>query len=147
MCQNTVIFYSTVTKNIVISFSYQFLGLLPPFILLFSDWRKCVIYTIKELKDRITPVAVKHGLPAVFIFGSYARGDANETSDVDILVDITGTKLTGLLQMGGLYNDLEEAVEKTINLIDNETLEQKSTKEESPWFIDCVNKEKIKIYG
>ncbi|MDR1085032.1 MAG: nucleotidyltransferase domain-containing protein [Deltaproteobacteria bacterium] len=105
------------------------------------------IYTIKELKDRISPVAVKHGLPAVYIFGSYARGEAKENSDIDILVDITGTKLVGLLEMGGLYNDLEEAIEKSIDLLDNKTLEQECTKEESPWFIECVNKEKIKIYG
>ncbi|MDR1394701.1 MAG: nucleotidyltransferase domain-containing protein [Deltaproteobacteria bacterium] len=97
-----------------------------------------MICTIEELKDRIPPAAEKHGLPKVFIFGSYARGEANETSDADILADITGTKLTGLLQTGGLDNDSEEAAEKTIDLIDNETSEQECTKEESPWFIEMV---------
>jgi predicted nucleotidyltransferase len=105
-----------------------------------------LICTIKELIERITPVVVKHGLPAVFLFGSYARGDAADDSDVDIIVDRTGTKLTGLFEMGGLDNDLEDALEKSIDLISAKALEDKDTQEEMPQFIDSINRDKIKIY-
>jgi predicted nucleotidyltransferase len=98
-----------------------------------------MIYSLNELKDRITPVAIRHGLPAVFIFGSYARGDTNDNSDVDILVDKTGTNLVGLLEMGGLYNDLEEALEKSIDLLSTNVLEDKQTKDEIPWFVENIN--------
>ena len=63
-------------------------------------------YTIDEIKKRITPVAQKYGLSAVYLFGSYARGEANENSDIDLLVDLTGSKVHGIL-LGGLYVDLE----------------------------------------
>ena len=43
-------------------------------------------YTIEEIKRRITPVAEKYRLAAVYLFGSYARGDATAESDVDFLV-------------------------------------------------------------
>jgi predicted nucleotidyltransferase len=106
-----------------------------------------VVYTIEQLKERIAPVAAKYGLPAVYLFGSYAKGEATENSDVDILVDKSGTALRGLFAMGGLYNDLSEAVGKPIDLVTTGALEQKSTKERTPWFVENLNNEKVRIYG
>jgi len=106
-----------------------------------------VIYTIEEIKERIAPVARKYRLPAVYLFGSYARGEATEESDVDILVDRTGTELKGMFAMGGLFNDLSEAIGKPIDLITTGALEQECTKQRTPWFVENVESEKIKIYG
>ena len=106
-----------------------------------------MVYSINEIKERITPVAQKYRLPAVYLFGSYARGDATEESDVDILVDRTGTKLIGLFEMGGLFNDLEEAIGKPIDLITTSSLEQEDTKRRTPWMIENVNKDKVIIYA
>jgi len=106
-----------------------------------------MIYSIEQIKERIEPVALKYGLPAVYLFGSYAKGVATEDSDVDILIDRTGTALRGLFAMGGLYNDLCEAVGKPIDLITTSALEHKSTKERTPWIVENLNKEKVKIFG
>ena len=106
-----------------------------------------MIYTIEQLKERIAPVAVKYRLPAVYLFGSYARGEATETSDVDILVDRSGTELRGLFAMGGLYNDLSEAVGKPIDQITTGALEQESTRERTPWLVESLEKERVQIYG
>lgn len=106
-----------------------------------------MVYSIEQLKERITPVAQKYGLPAVYIFGSYARNEATENSDVDILVDRTGTTLKGLFSLGGLYNDLCEAVEKTVDLVTTSALEQEYTINRTPWFVENLNKEKVQIYG
>ena len=76
-----------------------------------------MIYTIEEIRRIITPIAKKYRLPAVYLFGSYARGDATETSDLDFLVDTTGTELRSLLSLGALYTELEEAFQKPIDLI------------------------------
>ena len=46
-----------------------------------------LIYTIDELKQKIVPIAARYNLPAVYLFGSYARNEATEESDVDILID------------------------------------------------------------
>jgi predicted nucleotidyltransferase len=106
-----------------------------------------VVYTIEQLQERIAPVANKYGLPAVYLFGSYAKGEATENSDVDILVDKSGTALHGMFAMGGLYNDLTEALGKPIDLVTTSALEQESTKERMPWFVENLNSEKIQIYG
>ncbi len=105
-----------------------------------------VVYTIEQLKERIAPVASKYSLPAVYLFGSYAKGEATEDSDVDILVDKTGTSLRGMFAMGGLYNDLCEAVGKPVDLVTTGALEQPSTRERTPWFVDNINNERVKIY-
>ena len=40
-----------------------------------------MVYTTSEIANIINPIAEKHNLKAVFLFGSYARGVAKETSD------------------------------------------------------------------
>lgn len=76
-----------------------------------------MIYTIEEIKCRVLPVMEKYNSPAIYLFGSYARGEATDDSDLDFLVDTTGTKLTSLLSLGELYCDLEEIFRKEIDLI------------------------------
>ena len=88
----------------------------------------------------------KYKLKAVYLFGSYARGTATDESDVDILVDREGSLVHSLLQMGGLYCDLENAVQKEIDLVTTQTLEQESTKKRSPYFINEVNREKVIVF-
>ena len=43
------------------------------------------VYTLDEIAERIAPVAKKYNIPKVYIFGSYARGEANPDSDVDLI--------------------------------------------------------------
>ena len=45
---------------------------------------KLMIYSIQEIQQRIAPIAKQYGLKAVFLFGSYARGEAREDSDIDL---------------------------------------------------------------
>ena len=59
-----------------------------------------MIYTQDQIRQMIAPIAEKYHLKAVFLCGSYARGDATESSDVDLLVDTTGTSLKSLLSLG-----------------------------------------------
>ncbi len=40
-----------------------------------------MIYSIHEIQQRIAPVVKQYGVKAVFLFGSYARGEAREDSD------------------------------------------------------------------
>ena len=43
------------------------------------------VLIIKQIKERILPILAKHNIHEVYLFGSYARGDANNKSDVDII--------------------------------------------------------------
>lgn len=105
-----------------------------------------MIYTIDEIRQIIKPIAEKYSLPAVYLFGSYARGTANEHSDVDLLIDTTGTQLKSLLGLGALYNDLEEALGKKIDLITVNSLQQHLQIPSEKTFRDTVWKEKVSLY-
>ncbi len=105
-----------------------------------------MIYTIDQLKKRILPVAQKHDLRAVFIFGSYARNEASEESDVDILIDREGSSVRTLFDIGGLYNELCESIGKEVDLLTTQALFEESTRERTPWFFDQVLLERLVIY-
>lgn len=105
-----------------------------------------MVYTIDEIKERITPVAKKYGIPAVYLFGSYARGTATEESDVDLLVDMTGVKLTGMFAFGGVYADFEEALEKELDMVTLGTLTQAPRMPSDLLFRENVRKDMMKIY-
>ena len=105
-----------------------------------------MIYTIEEIKYRIAPVIEKYRIPAMYLFGSYARGEAAEESDIDFLVDTAGTELTSLLRLGALYCDLEEVFNKRIDLITVQSLNQRSTMESDEDFKDTILQEMIPVY-
>ena len=73
------------------------------------------VYSIDEIREIVAPIAKQHGVDKVFLFGSYARGDATPASDVDLCVD--APKLHGLFALGGLYADLEDALKKSIDVV------------------------------
>lgn len=43
--------------------------------------------SIAAIRDRITPVCQKYPIRKVYLFGSYARGNATEKSDVDLRIE------------------------------------------------------------
>ena len=47
-----------------------------------------MIYTQDQIRQMIAPIAEKYHLKAVFLVGSYVRGDVTESSDVDLLAKI-----------------------------------------------------------
>ena len=104
-----------------------------------------MIYTIEEIKNRIDPIIKKYCIPAMYLFGSYARGDATEESDIDLLVDTTGTTLTSLLRLGELYCDLEDALKKRIDLVTVRSIMQNSTMESDADFRETILKERIDL--
>ena len=104
-----------------------------------------MVYTIQEIRSKILPILVKYRIPAMYLFGSYARGDATENSDIDFLIDTTGTELTSLLRLGALYCDLEEAFQKPIDLITVRSIMQESSMESDIDFRNTVLKERVRL--
>ncbi len=72
------------------------------------------IRSIAEIRAIIDPIARAYGAERIFLFGSYARGEARPDSDVDLRIDrgsIRGLRFAGLL------GDLEEALGTHVDLI------------------------------
>ncbi len=103
-------------------------------------------YTVEEITRRVTPVARKYNLAAVYLFGSYARGEATADSDVDLLVDLSGSLIRGL-NFGSLYNELSEALETEIDLITLDCLYQPTERQFEKYFNETVLQERRIIYA
>jgi predicted nucleotidyltransferase len=49
-----------------------------------------VLIDIKNLAKMLEPMFIKHGVKKTIVFGSYARGDATNESDIDMIIDSKG---------------------------------------------------------
>lgn len=70
---------------------------------------------IEAHRDEILAMAEKNGLRNVRVFGSMARGDADETSDVDLLVTLTPE--TSGLALVGLEMDLRKLLGREVDVL------------------------------
>ena len=80
------------------------------------------IYTIDEIRINISPIAKKYGVERVYLFGSYARGEATKSSDIDLRVD--KGQLRGLVALSGLRIDISEALSKNVDLLTTRSLSE-----------------------
>lgn len=80
------------------------------------------IYTIEQLKTMLEPVFRLHGVRRAVLFGSYSKGIANMTSDIDLLVD---SSLRGL-RFVGLMEDVRSTVDKDVDMLDISHIEMNS---------------------
>lgn len=93
-------------------------------------------YTIEEIKNIAGEIAKRHGVKRIFLFGSYARGNAKSGSDLDFRID--KGQIKGLFALGGLYADLEEAFGLPVDLLVSESLNDEFKKE--------ISAEEVLIY-
>ena len=73
------------------------------------------IYTLKQLKLILKPILNKYGITDINLFGSYARGEANKDSDIDIYCNKGNIKT--LIDQQRLIEELEMALNKKVDII------------------------------
>lgn len=95
------------------------------------------IYTLDEIKAIAHPIAQRYGIAALYLFGSYARGEATAQSDIDFRVD--RGNLVDLLELGGLFSDLEDSFQKNLDVLTTQML--------SPAFLNSIRAEEVLIYA
>lgn len=105
------------------------------------------VLSLEKITALITPVAEKHKLRSVYIFGSYARNEADENSDIDIMIDREGSEIHGIFGMSALLNEFKTVLKKDIDLVTLQSLQQTGAGKYNAGFIENVMKEKVRIYG
>ena len=72
------------------------------------------IYTIDQIKMYLAPILSQYNVKSAILFGSYGKGSANASSDVDLLVDsgLKGLKFVGLIEA------LRAALDKEMDVFD-----------------------------
>ena len=94
--------------------------------------------TIEEIKAAVTKVGKRYGIKSAYLFGSYARGEAVEDSDVDIIID--RGEIDGLIELSGFRLDLMR--ELNGNEVDVVTIGGVR-----PRFLDLIKNDRILLYG
>ena len=70
---------------------------------------------LKDKREAIVELAAQYGASNVRVFGSVARGEATESSDVDLLIDQDWSRLSGWGGMG-LVIALEELLGRKVDV-------------------------------
>ncbi|MGZ3580832.1 MAG: nucleotidyltransferase family protein [Syntrophales bacterium] len=70
---------------------------------------------IRLKREEILRIAARYGGSNVRVFGSAARGDADELSDIDFLVDMEAGR--SLLDLGGLLMDLQATLGRNVDVV------------------------------
>ena len=94
--------------------------------------------TIAQIKKAVTPICERYGVKKMWLFGSYARGEADEKSDVDLIVDSGDSpKLRGFA-WGGLYADIHDALGVKLDVLSRHGTHKK--------FLDKIAKDEVLLY-
>lgn len=94
------------------------------------------LYTLDEIYSIAAPIAKVHGVAALYLFGSYARGQATPNSDLDFRIDKGNVRT--LFQLAALQQALEDRFSKSIDLCTTEML--------SAEFLSSIHLEEILVY-
>lgn len=78
---------------------------------------------MKQLLPRILPILRQNNVISASIFGSFARGEANEASDLDLLVELP--KEATLIEHAGLKLDLEDNLKRKVDVVTKYAISQR----------------------
>lgn len=78
-------------------------------------FRSRSIYTLNEIKKIIKPILAQYGIYEIYLFGSYARGEANDESDVDIYCE--DGNLDSLFTQAEMEIKLRESLKKDVDVV------------------------------
>ena len=66
-------------------------------------------------RQQVLQIAHQHGAHHVRVFGSVARGEAQKTSDIDLLVEMEPGR--SLLDLGGLVMELQQLLGYSVDVV------------------------------
>lgn len=92
-------------------------------------------YLIFVVQETVSSLGAQYGAEGIYLFGSFARGDADENSDIDLRI-IRGT-IRGWA-LGGLLEDLEDSLNKKVDLLTTGSL--------SPDLLADIKNDEILLY-
>lgn len=95
------------------------------------------IFTIPAIKALVMPIAQKYKVQQIYLFGSYARGDADENSDLDFLV--FGGENFKLTSIFSLAEELRDVLQKNVDVFEINEINRDSD------FYQTIMKERLLV--
>ena len=91
---------------------------------------------LNEIRKAVLPIFKQYGISQAGVFGSYARGEEQPSSDIDFLIHLG--KPIDLIEFIRLKAQLQDALGKRIDLVTDDTI--------IPYFEPDIKKDLISIY-
>ena len=88
-----------------------------------------------EIREIVSKLAAQYGAERVYLFGSCARGDMTDSSDIDLRMDKGAIKG---FQLAGLLLDLEDSLGRPVDLVPTTSLDQR--------FLDSIRDDEVLLY-
>ena len=95
------------------------------------------IFTIENIVNLVKPIAEKYQVDQIYLFGSYARGEAGIDSDLDFLV--YGGERFKLTMIFALAEELREVLKKNVDVFEIHEINQNSE------FYNTIMKERLLV--
>ena len=95
------------------------------------------VFTISDIKALVKPIAEKYKVKEIYLFGSYARGEADEESDLDFLV--FGGEEFKLTMIFSLAEELRKVLNKDVDVFEIHEINEDSD------FYKTIMKERLLV--
>lgn len=92
----------------------------------------------EKIYDKIRSYFKTQPIDKAWVFGSFARNENDEDSDIDILVKYIPNVPVGLFKYGQMISDLQELLHIKVDLVKDGTL--------LPFAVESAEHDKILIY-
>ena len=94
------------------------------------------VYTVNQLREIIAPIAMRHGVKSVSLFGFYASNQATVHSDVDLKIE--KGRLKSLFDLGRFRLEVEDALRLPVDLV--------TTQCSDPEFLRDIERNEVLLY-
>lgn len=95
-----------------------------------------MIPTYEHIRAMVSPIALRFGVKRAWLFGSYARGEAGEKSDVDVRIE--KGEIKSLLQLIAFRQELESALHVPVDVITGDIADA--------GFLSAIRKDEVLLY-
>ena len=92
---------------------------------------------MNDIQNAAAELGKRYGAERIYLFGSYARGDASSGSDVDLRID--KGRIRGLFALSGLRLALEDRLGVEVDLLTSDSLDGE--------FLDRIRNEEVLLYA
>ena len=102
------------------------------------------VLSIENIGYLIRPVIQRYKIEKVYLFGSYARGEATSQSDVNLLVE--GGEISGIDDYLIIKQELQDRIGRGVDIVMGEAVRNNGFRS-GKRFMDHFERDKVLIYG
>ena len=78
--------------------------------------------SMQTIKSTAVPILKRYGITKAFVFGSFAKGEQKNHSDIDFLIEYSPKTKRSLFTLVKLKNELQDALQRDVDIVTENAL-------------------------